>query len=372
MDALELFSGCGGLALGMKQAGFNTVKLVEFNKHACASLRENFGTDLVYEGDVRDFDYVDVSDVKIVAGGPPCQPFSLGGKHKGINDERDMFPSAIKAIQKLSPGCFIFENVKGLLRESFSDYFRYILLRLSYPSVVREQNTSWIDHYRFLKRIEGSTAPEYHVQYKLLNALEYGVPQSRERVFIVGFKDDIGWDFPSPTHSIDALLWSQLVTGEYWERYRKTPIYDFNADIKRKSLIRKYGFLEPAHKAALTVRDALTNVPNPKSKNSLKGHKFQPGAKVYAGHTGSFIDLPSKTIKAGDHGVPGGENMIRYHDGSVRYFSAYEAKIIQTFPSDYLIAGSWGESLRQIGNAVPVTLATVIASSVYEKLAKHE
>ena len=372
MDTLGLFSGCGGLALGMKQAGFNTVKLVEFNKHACASLRKNFGVELVYEGDVRDFDYVDVNDVKLVTGGPPCQPFSLGGTHRGVNDERDMFPSAIKAIQSLSPECFIFENVKGLLRESFSDYFRYILLRLSYPSVARKKNAAWTDHYRILQQIEGTTAPEYHVHYKLLNALEYGVPQSRERVFIVGFKKDIDWNFPKPTHSIDALLWSQLATGEYWERHSQTPNYDFNADAKRKSLLKKYGFLEPNLKAALTVRDVLYNIPNPKSNTLLDGHNFQPGARIYPGHTGSFIDLPAKTIKAGNHGVPGGENMLRHHDGSVRYFSVYEAKIIQTFPSDYMISGSWGESLRQIGNAVPVTLAAVIASSVYKKLAKHE
>lgn len=372
MNALELFSGCGGLALGMKKAGFNPVKLVEFNKHACASLRENFGPKLVYEGDVRNFDYIDVKDVKIVAGGPPCQPFSLGGKHKGFNDERDMFPSAIAAIKKLSPECFIFENVKGLLRESFSDYFSYILLRLSYPSLVRESKSSWVDHYRDLKKIKDESEPEYHVQYKLLNALEYGVPQSRERVFIVGFKKDKGWKFPKPTHSIDALLWSQLVTGQYWEKHCVTPMYDLNSDAKRKALIKKYGFLDPDNKAALTIRDALYEVPDPKAHTLIYGHDFQSGAKIYPGHTGSFIDLPSKTIKAGDHGVPGGENMIRFHDGSVRYFSAYEAKLIQTFPSDYFISGSWGESLRQIGNAVPVDLATVIAASIYEKLANNE
>lgn len=372
MNALELFSGCGGLASGMKKAGFIPVKLVEFNKHACATLKENFGSNLVYEGDIRDFDYIDVEDVKIVAGGPPCQPFSLGGKHKGFNDARDMFPSAIKAIKELSPECFIFENVKGLLRESFADYFNYILLRLSYPSLVSESNSSWVDDYRNLKEISGNTTPEYCVQYKLLNALEYGVPQSRERVFIIGFKKDIGWKFPEKTHSLDALLWSQLITGEYWKKHNVKASYDFNADAKRKSLIKKYGFLEPEHKAALTVRDALHNVPNPKSSTLLKGHDYQPGAKIYPGHTGSFIDLPSKTIKAGDHGVPGGENMIRYHDGEVRYFSAYEAKLIQTFPTDYSISGSWGESLRQIGNAVPVNLATVIASSIYEKLAVDE
>ena len=112
MNALELFSGCGGLALGMKNSGFIPSKLVEFNKHACASLRANFGEEIVYEGDIQKFEFSQIKNVSIVAGGPPCQPFSLGGKHKGFNDNRDMFPSAIKAIQAVKPRCFVFENVK--------------------------------------------------------------------------------------------------------------------------------------------------------------------------------------------------------------------------------------------------------------------
>lgn len=92
------------------------------------------------------------------------------------------------------------------------------------------------------------------------------------------------------------------------------------------------------------------------------------GAKSYNGHTGSEIDMPSKTIKAGDHGVPGGENMVRFEDGSVRYFTTFEAKRIQSFPDDYHITGSWTEAMRQIGNAVPVTLARTIAESLFPLL----
>ena len=89
---------------------------------------------------------------------------------------------------------------------------------------------------------------------------------------------------------------------------------------------------------------------------------------MYAGHTGSYIDEPSKTLKAGDHGVPGGENMIRFRDGSVRYFTILEAKRMQTFPDNYFIEGAWTEAMRQLGNAVPVQLGYIIGKSLIEKL----
>ena len=110
MKSLELFSGMGGLAEGLSLSGFQHEKFVEFNKHACESLRSNFHTDLVFEGDIRDFDLHSLDEIDIVAGGPPCQPFSLGGKHKAYDDTRDMFPFAINAIKELQPKAFIFEN----------------------------------------------------------------------------------------------------------------------------------------------------------------------------------------------------------------------------------------------------------------------
>jgi len=94
---------------------------------------------------------------------------------------------------------------------------------------------------------------------------------------------------------------------------------------------------------------------------------YQPNAKSYAGHTGSALDKPSKALKAGVHGVPGGENMMAFQDGSVRYYSIREAARIQTFPDDYAITGAWGEAMRQLGNAVPVCVGEAIA----KKIAKH-
>ena len=103
MKSLEIFSGAGGLAKGLELAGFEHASFVEFNKHACASLRKNFDPHIVFQGDIADYDLNQLSNIDIVAGGPPCQPFSLGGKHKAQEDNRDMFPYAIRAIEKLQP-----------------------------------------------------------------------------------------------------------------------------------------------------------------------------------------------------------------------------------------------------------------------------
>jgi DNA (cytosine-5)-methyltransferase 1 len=133
-------------------------------------------------------------------------------------------------------------------------------------------------------------------------------------------------------------------------------------------LKKQYGLFTPTEKAWVTVRDSLGSLPQPDESHNISDHIFKDGARVYPGHTGSYIDLPSKTLKAGAHGVPGGENMIRYKDDSVRYFTVYEAKLLQTFPSDFNISGVWGEAMRQIGNAVPVLFAKKIGESLYKAL----
>ena len=104
------------------------------------------------------------------------------------------------------------------------------------------------------------------------------------------------------------------------------------------------------------------------SRNFLN-HVLQPGARSYPGHTGSYVDAPAKALKAGVHGVPGGENMLRQPEGTVRYFTVREAARLQTLPDRYRLHGPWGEAMRQLGNAVPVMLAQVVASSVHEHLA---
>ena len=119
----------------------------------------------------------------------------------------------------------------------------------------------------------------------------------------------------------------------------------------------------------VTVRDGLRGLPDPAttSKSRFANHNFYPGARAYHGHTGSRLDLPAKTLKAGDHGVPGGENML-CPDGSVRYLTLREAARLQTFPDTWHFQGTWIQAMRQLGNAVPVELARVLAESVLSAL----
>lgn len=374
--SIELFSGAGGLALGLTKAGFHHEVLIEQNPHACETLRSNqlsrSDSWEIAECDARIFDFKQFKvPIDLVAGGPPCQPFSLGGKHKGVNDGRDMFPVAIKAVRELRPKAFVFENVKGLLRQSFEAYLRYVSLQLGSPDLVINVNEDWPDHLGRLVKHNRKLADfkHYTVSTELVNAADYGVPQKRERLFIVGFQSDLNteWVVPKPTHSEDALLWSKWVTGDYWEEHEiakaNRPLL-CDSDHKRVQRLQdRHGFFGPTTTRWRTVRDAIANLPT-----NAPNHELRAGAKLYPGHTGSGIDEPAKALKAGDHGVPGGENMIRYYDGSVRYFSVRESCRLQTFPDDYYVSGSWTEGMRQIGNAVPVRLATMIGRSIGEQL----
>jgi DNA (cytosine-5)-methyltransferase 1 len=376
-NSLEIFSGAGGLAKGIEIAGAKHAAFLEWNPDACKTLRFNYCPEIVHETDIRFFDFTKFSGVDIIAGGPPCQPFSIGGKAKGFDDERDMFPYAISAIRQLTPKAFIFENVKGLLRKSFSDYFNYVILQLTYPEVTKKTK-DWRAHLADLEKIHTKgiyQGFQYNVAFRMINAANYGVPQKRERVIIVGIRSDLNipWSFPNETHSEDALLWMKHVTKEYWDRHSIHPTENdlciMNAEKSR--LLNKYGIFPPTLKPWFTIRDVIADLPNPqKIKNYHPEHYYRGGAKSYPGHTGSEIDQPSKTLKAGDHGVPGGENMIRFNDGSVRYFTILEAKRVQTFPDEYPILGSWTEAMRQLGNAVPVRLGYVVSADLIRSLPK--
>lgn len=382
MKCVELYAGAGGLAMGVHLAGFEPQAVVEWDKWACDTIRENgaCGYPLVagwnvHEGDVRAFDWESVGEgIDLLAGGPPCQPFSMGGKHRAHDDTRDMFPATVDIVRRLRPRAFIVENVKGLTRSSFANYYQYILLQLSFPEVAKRKNDDWMSHFLRLQKEKASGKAigkglTYNVVPTLVNAADYGIPQKRERVFIVGFRSDLGveWSFPKPTHSFDALLYDQFVTGDYWKRHG---IQKAATPEKYAARVKRLGNQPPDTLPWRTVRDALVGLPDPRTKaaKNIPDHRFQDGAKVYPGHTGSPLDLPAKTLKAGDHGVPGGENMLVREDGSVRYFTVREAARIQTFPDGYRFHGSWTETMRQLGNAVPVMLGRIVAASVAEKL----
>jgi len=383
MNAVELFVGAGGLAMAVSQAGFTPRLVVDWDPWACDTIRENKRAGLapfkswpLVQGDVRQVSFSDVSGtIDIVTGGPPCQPFSMGGLHRAYLDERDMFPQAIRAVRELRPRAFVFENVKGLTRASFANYLEYIRLQLRHPELVAKHKETWHEHLVRLEdhEIRGKhSGLHYNVVMRVLNAANYGVPQKRERVLIVGFRSDTGveWHFPEATHSIDALLWSQWRSEEYWDRHEvatKHRPFDSKGKARAMSLHQ-----QPTQLPWLTVRDAIADLPDPEFHPQLArefpGHRFQPGARSYPGHTGSPMDEPAKTLKAGVHGVPGGENMLRRTDGSVRYFSVRESARLQTFPDQMILHGSWSEAMRQLGNAVPTRLAHAVVQKVHEGL----
>lgn len=384
MRAIELFAGAGGLGIGISRAGFTPREVVEWDRWCCDTIRENQALKVApvskwpvpTEGDVRTIDFKDYEDkVDLISGGPPCQPFSVGGKHRGFDDARDMWPEAVRVVRETKPKAFIFENVKGLTRESFATYFAYISHQLTYPELVRKEDESWSDHLNRLERhhtAAGRESLSYRVVARVLNAADYGVPQRRERVVFVGFRDDLGieWNFPKPTHSLDALLWTQCRTDRYWERHR---IHLANRVIDGRLHARGACLLfKPTHKPWRTTRDAIGDLPDPEREpdkaRRFLNHRFQPGARSYTGHTGSPLDEPAKTLKAGVHGVPGGENMLVRPDGSIRYFTVRESARLQTFPDNYKFHGSWSETMRQLGNAVPVALGQIIARSVRDHL----
>jgi DNA (cytosine-5)-methyltransferase 1 len=384
LTSVELFAGAGGLALGCQMAGFESVAIVERDRWACDTVRENKrrGHELVadwnvYESDVRQVDWsVVTEDVALLAGGPPCQPFSAGGRANAADDPRDMFPATAEIIAGLKPRAFIVENVRGLTRAAFADYYEYIQLRLALPTVTAKRGEQWMDH---LSRLRGAIGNRqrydlsYRVMATLVNAADYGVSQQRHRVFIVGFREDldIEWIFPSASHSKRALLYSQWITGEYWEEHEVPKI---KRPERPKLRIPDPLMFEEPQQRWRTVRDALAGLPDPtlQPSRTVLNHEFQPGARAYPGHTGSPLDMPAKALKAGGHGVPGGENMLRNVDGSIRYFTVRESARLQTFPDDYELHGSWGEAMRQIGNAVPVLLGQVVAESVHKVLIKEE
>jgi DNA (cytosine-5)-methyltransferase 1 len=380
MKSMELFAGAGGLGIGLHRAGFRPVRVIEWNRYCCDTIEENkrLGVEEVKSWhlencDIRTASFKSFADkVSLVSGGPPCQPFSVGGKHAAQSDDRDMFPQAIRAVREIRPKAFIFENVKGLTRSTFSNYFEYIRLQLEHPEIKRKPSEDWEGHLVRLHKHHTSgsrSGLQYRVVTQVLNAADYGVPQKRQRVFLVGFRQDLGlrWSFPTPTHSLSSLAASQE-TGEYWERHKvakknRRPISSIQP--KRAGL----PFLVPS-KPWRTVRDAISDLPDPELHGSklIANHKFQPGARVYVGHSGSELDEPAKTLKAGVHGVPGGENMLRLPNGSVRYFTVRECARLQGFPDAYTFHGSWTETMRQLGNAVPVDLAQVVGDAVARHL----
>ncbi|TKA09515.1 DNA cytosine methyltransferase [Actinacidiphila oryziradicis] len=404
--SVELFTGGGGLAMALHEAGFRHLVVNEFAKRACETLRSNVAVDRkgedhvpqgmsdpwpLIEGDVRSVEFAYLRDrVDVIAGGPPCQPFSLGGAHKGDDDERNMFPELFRVVRETRPKAIICENVRGLLRASFRPYFDYILRELALPFEERRPGATWTEHDEYLRArdalIPQDSPQRYIVTPMPVNAADFGVPQVRNRVIIVAFRADLGinretWqrDFmPQPTHSENALHLS-MRDSSYWRRHRVP------ADARKRAMdaLPQRPAKDDGLKPWRTLRDALYGNPDRPWEPALPTdllekkehrdprfvhHQGWPGARVYAGHTPNVLDRPAKTVKAGVHGVPGGESVMLLDDTTHRYMTVRETARVMTFPDWWRLEGPRGEQMRQLGNAVPVQLGKVFAEAVVQAL----
>lgn len=401
--------------MAVHNAGFRPLLVNEFAKRALETLTENGATHRDPEdssmpkpgkgrpgrraegwplvpGDVRgipSFGFLRSAEVDLLAGGPPCQPFSLGGVAKGDEDERNMFPEMFRAIREMRPKAVICENVRGLLRPSFKPYFEYIKREMSLPFVQRGKGATWEEHDDALKKLlnDGSVDPSerYDVVHIPVNAADYGVPQIRQRVIIVAFRADLrvewGKHKPEPEYSEAALI-DSMHDGTYWKQYDDVS----GIDLIRERVVATLpppSLVPDGKKPWRTLRDAIAGLDGnkplpPVTAEEVRGkivvddipdHMGWPGARVYTGHTPNELDRPAKTVKAGVHGVPGGESVMRLDDHAFdgtgyRYMTVRETARVMTFPDDWVLAGPRGEKMRQLGNAVPVRLGEVFARAV--------
>ncbi|GFD74030.1 cytosine-specific methyltransferase [Tenacibaculum sp. KUL113] len=329
---LELFAGAGGLAVGLEKAGIKCVALNEIDKWACQTLRENRPNWNVLEGDIKSFDFTEYNNkVDIVTGGFPCQAFSYAGKKLGLQDARGtLFYEFARAVKEVNPLICIGENVKGLLSHDKG------------------------------KTIEGMISILDEIGYnvvpvQVLKAINYRVPQKRERVILVGIRKDIDiqYEYPKPHNKIYNLV----------DALKKGELYDSNVP---KSDGAKY----PEHKKAV-----LDLVPQKGYWRDLPIgiQKEYMGKSFYLGGGKTGIarrigwDEPSLTLTCS----PAQKQTERCHPEETRPFTVREYARIQTFPDDWKFMGSVSQQYKQIGNAVPCNLGQEIGYSIIKFLNEY-
>lgn len=374
---IEIFAGAGGLTLGLSAAGLAPDHVFEIDKHCYATLQHNSQgsrpriTAEIHQQDVAKVKWSQFTQpVRLLTGGPPCQPFSHGGKHLADQDDRNQFPATLRAVRQLRPAVVLLENVPGLVRDAFAPYLDYITRQLEYPSLEPNRGETWEEHDERLQRRQKSPKhiPEYNVHRWILNVADYGIAQARVRVFLLAIRTGLpSIGIPPATHSRAALLEYQK-SGAYW-RERGLPVRE-----RREWPRRVHGLsngLSTDYLPWVTVRDALVGLSLPATED-IEGnnHWLIPGARLYRGHSGSELDWPAKTIKAGVHGVAGGENVLLLDNQQHRYFTLREMARLQGFPDDYYFKGPRSRIIGQIGNAVPCDLAQIIGEWLKPMLRK--
>jgi DNA (cytosine-5)-methyltransferase 1 len=328
-NVLELFAGAGGLAIGLEQSGIKCAALNEIDKWACKTLRENRPNWNVLEGDIKEFDFMEYENqIEIVTGGFPCQAFSYAGKKLGLEDARGtLFYEFARVVKEVNPLICVGENVKGLLSHDKG------------------------------KTLEGMISILDEIGYnvvpvQVLKAINYKVPQKRERLILVGIRKDIDveYEYPIPYNVIYNLS----------DALKKGELYD-------KDVPKSKGSKYPEHK-----KQVLDLVP-PKGywrDLPLDIQKEYMGKSFYlgGGKTGMARrigwDEPSLTLTCS----PAQKQTERCHPDETRPFTVREYARIQTFPDDWKFAGSISQQYKQIGNAVPCNLGKELGYSIIKFL----
>lgn len=367
--SVELFAGCGGASLGLKGAGFHSRLQVEWDANACATLHAAGFSD-VHQGDVREAPLGGLGPIDLLWASPPCQPYSNMGAKLGAKDGRDGFPWTFDAIDRMDPvGWVICENVMGLVQHG--NCAGGSCRGCSWELVVAE----------FKSRFS-------HVEWRSLNAADFGVPQHRERVFLVAGSAPVRW--PMPTHSRAALLHAKWGSGRYWTE-RGLPA-GVPSPQDRKALTRSILLGPPPPELPwVTIRDAIGLTKAVRVENTGAVSRSVDDVSPTLTTRGLLYTYP----RAGDaRKVDGG---IRLHtldegvveDGQVeghwfddalvslvppaamrapddrRRVSVPEYCVLQGFPAEYPLAGDAGSRYRQIGNAVPPVMAMALAKALF-------
>lgn len=328
---LELFAGAGGLAIGMEQAGFQSVFLNELDAAACRTLRKNRPDWNVVEGDIAEQDFnAYYNQIDILSGGFPCQAFSYAGKQLGFEDTRGtLFFEFARAVKETNPKVFVAENVRGLLTHDDGKTLKTII--------------QVIDELGY-----------FLVPPRVLKAVFYKVPQKRERLFLIGIRKDLAqkvqFHWPSPYHRILTLR-DALKKGELYES-------DVPASEGQKYPMRKAEIM-----AKVPAGGYWRDLSDDLQREYMQKSYFLGGGKTGMARRLSW-DEPSLTLTC----APAQKQTERCHPEETRPLTIREYARIQTFPDDWDFEGSQTAKYKQIGNAVPVNLACAVGRSLVRLL----
>lgn len=329
--SIELFAGAGGLALGLEKAGFNAVLLNELDKHACATLRYNRPHWNVIDRSIEQIDFTPYyGKIDFVSGGFPCQSFSYAGNQRGFNDVRGtLFFEFARAISEIKPKVFLAENVRGLLNHDNGKTLSTI------KSVISDLNYTLVG-------------------ISVLKAINYRVPQKRERLFLVGVRNDLAnkaqFSFPKPCKNIMTLQ-DALKAGE---------LYDCDVP---KSIGQAYPSKKKAVLDLVPAGGCWRHLPDAIQREYMKKSYFLGGGKTGMARRLSW-DEASLTLTCS----PSQNQTERCHPDETRPLTVREYARIQTFPDDWQFMGSMSAQYKQIGNAVPVNLANAVGNSLVNYL----